>query len=168
MKSESARLNSASEARFRVAAPNSQARIVKVIALDRASETIVKRLSEGGSSQAIFLTASSFNNSDGKVASFAAWLSDLRGRTKDLIKEIESADLVIMVACGNANLEAASLIGEACNLKNVMTTSLVVGGPDISDAALSRALLQLRPWSSMLVIADCEEYVEDMLAALRA
>jgi hypothetical protein len=62
----------------------------------------------------------------------------------------------------------ASLIGEACSLKRVMTTALIVGSAGKSDEALSKTLAQLRPWSLMLVIANAEEYIEDMLIALRA
>ena len=48
---------------------------------------------------------------------FAGWLSDLAGRTKDLIDEVNSADLVVMVAAAGENAQAASLIGEACSLR---------------------------------------------------
>ena len=46
MQSESARVASAAEARFRIDAPNSRPRAVKVIALDRESEAVVKRLAQ--------------------------------------------------------------------------------------------------------------------------
>ena len=59
MLSESARMASAAEARFRIDAPNSKPRSVKVIALDRPSERVIKPLSEQ-LSNATFLTASSF------------------------------------------------------------------------------------------------------------
>jgi hypothetical protein len=49
-----------------------------------------------------------------------------------------------------------------------MTTALVLGTASISDEALSQSLAQLRPWALMLVIATAEEYIGDMLAALRA
>jgi hypothetical protein len=49
-----------------------------------------------------------------------------------------------------------------------MTTALVLGGTDVSDETLSKTLSQLRPWSLMLVIASAEEYIADMLTALRA
>ena len=42
MESESARMSSAAEARFRVDYPNSKPRAVKVVALDAASEHVVK------------------------------------------------------------------------------------------------------------------------------
>jgi len=49
-----------------------------------------------------------------------------------------------------------------------MTTALVLGSDAISDEALSKTLSQLRPWALMLVIASAEEYIADMLSALRA
>jgi hypothetical protein len=47
MPTESARMTTAEEARFRVDYPNSKPRSVKVIALDPPSERVVKRLAEG-------------------------------------------------------------------------------------------------------------------------
>ena len=60
MPSESARATTAAEARFRIAAPNSEPRAVKVIALDPPSEAIVKRLASLQWNRASFLTASAF------------------------------------------------------------------------------------------------------------
>ena len=58
MQSESARMTTRAEARYRIEAPNSQPRTVKVIALDSASEPVVKRLAQLPWSRASFLTAS--------------------------------------------------------------------------------------------------------------
>ena len=85
-----------------------------------------------------------------------------------MVEEIDSADLVVMVAAAGESAHAASIIGEACSLKRVMTTGLILGGADKSDEALGKTLSQLRPWALMLVVAGAEEYVEDMLRALRA
>ena len=46
MDSESARMSSAAEARYRIDYPNSKPRVVKVVALDAASEHVVKRVAE--------------------------------------------------------------------------------------------------------------------------
>ena len=46
MQSESARMSSAAEARFRIDAPNSLPRAVKIIALDAPSERVVKKLAQ--------------------------------------------------------------------------------------------------------------------------
>jgi hypothetical protein len=168
MQSESARMSSAAEARFRIDAPNSSPRTVKVIALDRPSEDVVKRLAQKQWGRASFLTASAFGSTPKSGESFSGWLSDLAGRTRSMIEEIESADLVVMVAAAGEDAAAASIIGEACSLKRVTTTCLILGGADKSDEALSRTLSQLRPWAVMLVVAAAEEYVEDMLRAMRA
>ncbi len=168
MQSESARMSSAAEARFRIDAPNSKPRSVKVIALDHPSERVVKALSQKKWHSATFFTASAFGDAPRQGESFAGWLSDLAGRTKNLVDEVNSADLVVMVSTAGQNAGAASIIGEACSLKRVMTTALVLGGTQISDEVLSKTLSQLRPWSLMLVIASAEEYVADMLTALRA
>jgi len=169
MLSESARATSAVEARFRINAPNSKPRHVKIIALDSASETVVKHLSELRWNNASFFTASAFaGEPPGRGFSVSGWLIDLAGRTKDLINEVNSADLVVMVAKAGENAQAATLIGEACNLKRVDTTGLILGGTSATDEMLSKTLSQLRPWSLMLVIANSEDYIEDMLIALRA
>jgi len=168
MQSESARMSSAAEARYRIDAPNSQPRAVKVIALDHPSERVVKKLAKAQWSRATFFTATAFGGAPKTGESFAGWLSDLAGRTKNLVEEVDGADLVVMVAAAGEGAGAASIIGEACSLKRVTTTGLILGGADKSDEALSKTLSQLRPWALMLVIASAEEYVEDMLRALRA
>jgi hypothetical protein len=170
MQSESARMASAAEARFRIDAPNSKPRAIKIIALDRQSDRVVKRLAEGKWNQASFFTASAFAGAPKKGESFSmtGWLSDVAGRTTDLVNEVNSADLVVMVATAGENASAAAIIGEACSLKRVNTTGLIIGGANASDEALSKTLAQLRPWSLMLVIASADDYIEDMLAALRA
>jgi hypothetical protein len=166
--SESARMSSAAEARYRIDVPNSKPRNVKVIALDHPSERVVKALSQKQWQSATFFTASAFGDRPRHGESFAGWLSDLAGRTKNLVDEVNSADLVVMISTAGQNAGAASIIGEACSLKRVMTTALVLGGTQITDEILSKTLSQLRPWSLMLVIASAEEYVADMLTALRA
>jgi hypothetical protein len=176
MHSESARMSSAAEARFRIDAPNSRPRAVKVIALDAPSERVVKELARDAWQGASFLTASAFAGasaasggaSDAERFSLGGWLNDLAGRTKNLVEEIAAADLVVMVASAGQNASAAPIIGEACNLRHVMTTALVLGASSSSDETLSKMLAQLRPHAMMLVISSADEYIKDMLTALRA
>ena|SRR5918999_3633115 len=148
MLSESARMSSAAEAAFRVQAPNSLPRTVKIIALDTASEDVVRRLASASWNQATFHTAAAF--------------------TRNMREEVATADLVVMVAGPGGGAHVASTIGEACSQKRVMTTALVVGATTASEAALAKTLAQLRPWSLMVVIANADDYIEDMLTALRA
>jgi hypothetical protein len=169
MLSENARMATAAQARYRIDAPNSKPKRVKVIALDRPSEAIVKDLARKTWNGATFFTASSFASvpTTGNF-SMQGWLSDLAGRTKNLVDEVDTADLVVMVATAGENAQAATLIGEACSLKRIATTGLILGAPSASDEMLSKTLAQLRPWSLMLVIAGAVDYIEDMLIALRA
>jgi hypothetical protein len=169
MRSESARMATAAEARFRIGAPNSQPRAVKVIALDRPSEAAIKQLSGPQWEHATFLTASSFDSAlRSEAFTVNGWLSDLAGRTKNLVDEIGSADLVVMVATAGEDAQAAAIIGDACLAKRVMTTVLVLGSAGQSDEALAGSLAMLRPYAGMLVIARSDDYIADMLVALRA
>ncbi len=170
MDSESARMASAAQAKFRIDRPNSQARAVKVIALDPPTERVVKELAKAQWQRAIFLTATAFSGApaQGKPFSMNGWLNDLAGRTKDLVDEVNSAELVVMVATTGENATAAAIISEACSVKHVMTTALILGGATSSDETMSKMLAQLRPHAMMLVIASADEYIKDMLTALRA
>jgi hypothetical protein len=170
MLSESARMTTAEEARFRIDYPNSKPRAVKVVALDAPSEAVVKRLAQGQWQRASFLTALKFHGAPrgGEGWSMKSWLSDLAGRTHDLIEEVASADLVVMVSSAGTKPEAAAVIAEACNVRKVMTTALIIGSESKSDEELSQTLASLRPHASMLVIANNDDYIEEMLVALRA
>ena len=128
MLSESARMGSAAEARFRIQTPNPTSRVVKVISLDAAGDQEIAKL----------------------------------------VEEVPAADLVVMVTSAGADAHAAAIIGEACSLHRVMTTTLVIRAASATDEALSRTLAQVRPWSLMVVIANNDDYIEDMLTALCA
>src|SRR5688572_4519818 len=142
MLTESARMSSAAEARFRIQAPNSRPRAIKVIALDRASHGVVDRLMQRSWEHATFFTAA------------GTGLTDLSGGPRNVTDEIDTADLVVMVAAPGGNAAAASVIGQACSDRRVNTTALIAGAQSVSDEALSRTLKQVRPWSLMVVIAD--------------
>lgn len=159
MLSESARMSSAAEARFRIQSPNSTPRAIKVVALDVPSEGVVRRLSEIAWNHAEFFTASA--SADGR-------LTDVGGASRSLAAEIDAADLVVMVASPGGGAHAASVLGDACSRKRVTTTALIVGAYSSTDQALAQTLAQIRPWSLMVVIADEDDYIQDMLTALRA
>jgi hypothetical protein len=95
-------------------------------------------------------------------------LTDLDGRSADLFEEVDRADLVVMVAAPGGRAERAAAIGKACSHGRVMTTALVVSAASATDEDLAKTLAQLRPWSLMVVIANANDYIGDMLTALRA
>ena len=127
MLSESARMSSAAEARFRIQEQPATARVVKVIDLDSATHGEIARL----------------------------------------VGEIDGADLVVMIVAAGNDAHAAAIIGEACSARRVMTHTIIVRAAAVSDAALSKTLSQVRPWSLMVVVANQDDYVEDILRSLR-
>ncbi len=146
MASESARMNSAAEARFRVQSPTSARGVVLVVALDAPSMNVAARLGKASWNQAKIIAASASN----------------------LSEEVAAADLVVMIAAPGGHAAAAAEIGAICSARRIMTTALIRGTEDASDEALSATLAQLRPWSLMVVIANSDEYIDDVLTALRA
>jgi hypothetical protein len=168
--SESAQATSAFEARYRINDPNSRPRAVKVMALDGPSEALIKRLARDQWDNASFFVISASTavaRADTRISK-GNWLTDIAGRVKDLVDEIDTADLVVMIATAGENVLGASIIGEVCSLKRVAITAFVLAGPSTPNEALSRTLAQLRPWALMLVIASADDYVADVLSALRA
>ena len=61
MQSESARMTTAEEAKFRINAPNSKPRAIKVIALDAASDAVMQRLASAAWEHTRFFSLSPRN-----------------------------------------------------------------------------------------------------------
>jgi hypothetical protein len=170
MSSESARASSAAESRYRIDAPNARPRVVKVVALDRTSRALAERLAQDRWNGATFLAASALSATPqaGGAFSMQSWLSDLSGRARQLLDEIDGADQIVMIAAAGESVPAAGIIGEACSLRRVAAIALVIGAKSASERALSCTLAQVRPWALMVVVASSDAYVADMLRALRA
>jgi hypothetical protein len=164
--SESARMTTAAELRFRVQAPNSKGRSTAIVALDAPSEAVVRRLSQDRWNHATFLERPAADP-PGDPGAEDGWLTDVGGRRSRVRDEVSAADQVIMVASAGGHAGGAAMIGRACSARRVTTTALIVGAADASDAEVSKTLAQLRPWSLMVVIANTDDYVIDMMTALR-
>ncbi|MBI2189480.1 MAG: hypothetical protein HYU37_20475 [Acidobacteria bacterium] len=143
-------MSSAAEARFRLQTPAAVLRTMTVSALDPGADDVVARLAEGPWRHARFFPSSA-------VAT----------RTPRLLDEIASADLAVMVATAGADAPAAAAIGQLCSDRRIHTATFVVRAGAVSDEALSRTLGQVRPWSLMVVIANDDSYVEDILRSFR-
>jgi hypothetical protein len=163
-------MSSIHEARFRLQSSDSQLRTIKVIALDGPSNILLRQLSKLQWGQATFLSASRFVPTHGTELDHCpdGWLLDMNGEPKDLNNEMGAADLVIMIVMAGGNAHAARLIGGACGLRRVNTAAFISVANLASDESISKTLTQLRPWSLMTVIAESNDYIEDMLVALRA
>lgn len=169
--SESVRMTTAREASFRVQYPNSSPRLIKIIALDAQAGRVVTELSGKAWNRAVFFNSLSFPAAGGSVGSkelMQGWLKDVAGHATDLVAEIDSADIVVVVASPGTDAQAATIIGEACRLRHKSMIGLILQSEGISDEALSRTLLGMRPLATMLVVASGSEYVEEMLHAMRA
>jgi len=170
MLSESARMSTAKEAGFRIDHPNSTPRAVKVVALDSASVAVVRELAEGGWRNATFFASVSadWDLNRPRGAPIQASLVDLAGERRDLVEEIGAANLVVMIVGAGESAEAAALIADACSLKRVMITGLLLTGATSTEDDVARTLKTLRPYAPMLVVSGEDDYVAAMLTALRA
>jgi len=156
--SESARATSAAEARFRVQVPNSRPRAIKVVALDRAGEAAVRRLAGADWHHAALFASVS---PDGT-------LTAVDGGTRSVADEVNGADLVVFVAGPGGHAHATRVVGEACSRRRVTTTGFLVGAASAPEPEISKTLAQIRPWSLMVVISRSDDYIADMMTALRA
>jgi hypothetical protein len=147
--SESARVTTAAESRYRITAPNSLPRTVAIVALDPRSDGIVAELAPLPWGNARF-----FGSQEAGSAGFADAIAD--------------ADLLVLIALPGTDMRAPTTIGPACQTLRVTTTAVVVAGPDVAQPALAATLAQLRPHSGMLVTTSSAGYIADMLTALRA
>ncbi|MBV8533970.1 MAG: hypothetical protein JO128_00175 [Alphaproteobacteria bacterium] len=168
MQSQSARATTAKEAAFRVAYPNSSPRAVKLIALDEASVSAIGRLVRASPRRAALLPPIPSTEVTGDpVGSILAQLSDFANRMKALIAEIDPADLVVLVTTAGEEAPLAPVIGEACRARGVPVTALILDTDRVADSSLAGSLAKLRPYASMLVVAHGDDYIDEMLAALR-
>jgi hypothetical protein len=147
--SESARVMTARESRYRITAPNSLPRAVRIVALDPRSDGIVAELRSLPWGNARFLRS---------------W----EVGTAEFAEAIDGADLLVMIATPGADARAAATIGPACRRLRVTTTAVVVTDPRGAQPGLGATLAWLRPYTGMLVTSSSSDFIADMLTALRA
>jgi len=167
--SESARATTAIESKYRIDYPNSKPRAARIIALDAASHEALKRHRSGVSPGARFLRYVRSRKAASSLPALTldAVLADDEGRETSLIDEITAADIVVMVTAAGTMPEAAEVIGNTCFVAAKMSTGLVLrDGAD--EARTAATLLAMRPYAAMLVVSEGEDYVGEMLTALRA
>lgn len=169
MQSESVRMTTAEEYRFRVQYPNSQPRRSLVIVLDEASRHVLPSVAGLPWNGARFFSFAGTEPVSSELEHFPveALLSTEQGERVRLTDEIKTADVVVMITSAGESAEAAAAIGNIAFVNNVMTTGLILTGGHESDDA-SGTLRNMRPYAAMLVVATGEDYIPAMLAALRA
>ena len=167
-RSESAIMASAEQARFRIDRPNSRPRTTCVIALDARGAAGIASLREQKWNGARFLRYARARRASAQLPSLRidATLLDEAGGEISLAKALTGADSVVMLTASDA-AEAAEVIGNACAVRGIAATGLVLV-PAAGGEALARIVAAMRPHTSMLVVSSGEDYVGEMLSALRA
>ena len=146
----------AAEARYRISYPEFTSRSSRVIALDDQAAAIVRGLAGRSWRGGHFLVFESAVPDDALLRSAA-------GGTALLSEELDGADTVVMLATAAASAEAASMIGDACAARTIMSAGLVVSGAGSVGAVVSA----LRPNAMVLVVLQDAADVPEVLSALR-
>jgi hypothetical protein len=161
--SSCARAATAAEARFRISYPEFTRRNSRVIALDERAAAVVRRISGQCWGGGHFLVFDAVVPANGSGPAPEARLRRAGGAEVLLSEELSDADVVVMVAAVQASAEAASVIGDACAARSIMSAGLVVSGTEPADAVVSA----LRPNAMVLVILRDGDDIPEILSALR-
>lgn len=153
-----ARAATAAEARFRINAPDPAPQATRIVALDRGAAAVVRRTAQQHWRSAQFLTY----EGDGGPSDPVFRASD--GRQVRLDTELPGTDIWMMVATADDGAYAASIIGDACSRRGIMTTGLVFG----EGSEVAAAVSALRPHARVLLVSSDEDDVPEVLTALRA
>jgi hypothetical protein len=165
--SESARVTTAAEARFRVRDPNSAPREIMVVALDPRSARLVENFATRPWRRITFFSTAAVHEGYEKAGrSIKQWLTDMSGQAADLVAEVSRADIVQLVTTAGCDTSAASLIAEACAFQRVKTSGVIIDDAGASGGALSRSLHALRPWVMTLSVVGSTDDIDEMLHAL--
>jgi hypothetical protein len=134
----------AEEAAYRI---NAQigSRAALIVALDAEAAQVVDRVAERPWGAARF-----FHSED---------LSP-----EQLVSEIDTSDVAIMVATADADASAAESIARACFERGIMTAGLILG----EQRGVTGSVAALRPYARNLMVTNDEEDVAEVLRALRA
>lgn len=160
-----AKATTAAEASFRINAPRFTSRASRIVAVDEGAVGIVRRIAdELWTGDAHFLVFDAPVSSDGlDEPRVDATLHSVNGGETVLSDELTDADVAVMVATTNEGAHAASVIGQACFARAIMTAGLVVA----EGGTAEQAVAALRPHAMVLVVTTDEEDVPEMLRALR-
>jgi hypothetical protein len=163
-----AKAATAAESRFRVNYPNARPHNARTFAIDARAAVTMRRIAAGPWQGARFLTFQSATAGAAGLDSLPvdATLTTLDGDVVRLSDTLAEADVAVMIATAGESATAAETIGNACVVRSIMTTGLILAR-DARDAAVERTVRALRPFAAMLVITNGDEYIPEMLAALR-
>jgi NAD(P)H-hydrate repair Nnr-like enzyme with NAD(P)H-hydrate epimerase domain len=94
-------------------------------------------------------------------------LADSDGAKASLTEELEGADVVVLISGTGENAGAAEVVTREAYHRKIMTAGLALSDPDTGKTA-DAVVNILRPFASVLVVAQDHEFIPAMLSALRA
>jgi hypothetical protein len=162
--SSCARATSAAEMRFRIDRGIEGRKGARVIGLDDGADAIIGRVSRRPWGHARFFTLVGPTDAVAIRDSASVALRDTDGTESSLLKELETADVLMMIATTNSDRAAASVIGAACTVRAITTAGVVIG----ERSSVSATVSSLRPHARVLMTSKDEQDVVDLLTALRA
>ena len=168
MLSSCARAATAAEARFRVQYPNSRSRTSRIFALDEGAAEAMYGITEDPWDNAHFLTVTHHKALDPDTAEAdAVPLANPDGSPAKLSEEIEGATLIVLLASTGSNADAAEIIAREAWKRHIMTAALALGRGKGQNQVM-KVVNTLRPFASVLVVAEENDFIAPMLTALRA
>lgn len=160
--------SSAAEARFRVDYPNSRTRTTRIFALDADAAAAMATVAEAPWFGAHFLTIDLTGDVDPEQTQAAdLTLVNPEGTQTRLDREVEGADVVVLISSQGVNAGAAEVIAREAYNRNIMTAGLVLENGR-AQSTVNRVVNTLRPFASVLVVASDNDFIAAMLSALRA
>jgi hypothetical protein len=165
--SSCARAATAQEARFRVEYPNSATRRTRIFALDATAAEAMFAITEDPWHGAHFLTVAGNGVDPDKTQASELTLSAPDGTPADLTQEIEGADVAVLISATGENAGAAEVIARETFNRKIMTAGLALSDPQRAGR-IDNVVNTLRPFTSVLVVANDRDFIPAMLTALRA
>lgn len=165
--SSCARASTREEARFRVDYPNSAARSTRIFALDKQAADAMFQITEQPWQGARFLTVANGDVDPEGTPADALALADSEGAKASLIQELDGADVVVLISGTGEHAGAAEVITREAYRRKIMTAGLALSDPGTGRTA-DAVVNILRPFASVLVVAQDHEFIPAMLSALRA
>ena len=160
-----AKAATAAEARFRINAQPFTQRSTRVVTLDAGAASLIDRVARRSWDGARFFSYRAGEQpsaSNGQVGDLVLHAAD--GSTTRLSSQLTDADVLVMIATVDDGAAAASVIGDACTARGIMTAGLIFGdGREVGAAASA-----LRPHARVLMSSKDYHDVSDLLTALRA
>lgn len=164
----------APEARFRIGAPNSQARLVRVVALDGDDDETRAAVSARANVQ--FSDAAELAALlDMSDVQRRGWPREMFAASDRIAAWLGTPDLAIIVGREGDDATAAALAAQSWRRLGA-TVSAVVRPASALTASMDHTTTarrpdtadRLRPWCTMLVLASSGDYLGDLLDALGA